>query len=111
MSQGFLLASPSPRQSLKEQITYTSRLEAKGKPRRQQNLQGGFSVPRLPWVSLTGSFERLWKRDGLVGADGKRGPRTRAVLLALSLIPHIIVLGLSRFLLRKTPEFYMDLTR
>lgn len=74
MSQGAVLVSRSPRQNLKEQITYTSRLEAKGKPIIHQNLQGGFSVPHLPWVSLTGSFERLWKQDRLVCTDGTGGP-------------------------------------
>lgn len=74
MSQGALLVSRPPRQNLKEQITYTNRLEAKGKPIIHQNLQGSFSVPQLPGVSLIGSFERLCKRDRLVCADGTRGP-------------------------------------
>lgn len=52
------------RQNLEGQSTYTNRLQAQGKPRTRQNLQGGFSVLHLPWVSLTVSFERLWKWTG-----------------------------------------------
>lgn len=52
------------RQNLEGQSTYTNRLQAQGKPRTRQNLQGGFSVLHLPWVSLTVSFERLWKQTG-----------------------------------------------